>query len=340
MWKAKWTYWGAQIIGWGLFYGLIAFFKVEKEKTVFEFVLRIFIVISISILTTHFWRYIALKYKFFEKHFPRILIPIFFSLLLISTIGAGLNMVSDFRNYGFHYMEKWSWELLLSKIFLNTLLNGFWMLLYISYFLYEKARNQEMDNLRLVAYQRAIELKNLQSQLNPHFLFNALNSIRALVDFDPKKAREAITSLSIILRKSLESGKEEMVTLEQELALVNSYLALEQIRFEERLRVKLDIDAALLAYKIPPFAIQTLVENAIKHGISKLIEGGDLIITILKTEAELMIIVFNTGELNSTVDTGIGVKNVEQRLHFAFGNKASFTLKQNEGVVAQIAIKL
>jgi two-component system LytT family sensor kinase len=340
MWKAKWTYWGAQIIGWGLFYGLIAFFELGSNKSGFELFLRIITITSISIVTTHFWRYIALKYKFFAMHFPKILLPIFFSLLFISTIGAALNMVTDFRNYEFHNAFRWDWKILLSKIFLNTLLNGFWMLLYISYFLYEKARNQEMDNLRLIAYQRAIELKNLQSQLNPHFLFNALNSIRALVDVDPKKAREAITSLSIILRKSLESGKEEMVTLEQELALVHSYLALEQIRFEERLRVKLDIDESLLAHKIPPFAIQTLVENAIKHGVSKLIEGGDLTISILKIESELKITIFNTGELNSFVDTGIGVKNVEQRLYFAFGNKASFTLKQNGGVVAQIAIKL
>jgi two-component system, LytTR family, sensor kinase len=346
MWKAKWTYWLVQLIGWGLFYLLIAFIENSTPKDVAKpelkhiVIFRWIIVFSVSIATTHVWRYLMLKFKMLDLKFTRILVPLTLSLILVSFLGSLVTTCLDFSETTGKYEPNTSISFFFSKVLLNSFLNGIWVLFYLPYCLYEKTRTQELDNLRLIAHQREMELKNLQSQLNPHFLFNALNSIRALVDFDPEKAREAITSLSIIMRKSLELGKIQLVPLSDEMTLVENYLELEQIRFEERLRVKYEIDPNLLYVKIPPFMIQTLAENAVKHGISKLMDGGDLIIRISKFSQKIEISIFNTGKLGNETDSGIGIKNVEQRLQFAFGDKATFKLTENQGVIALITINI
>ena len=119
-----------------------------------------------------------------------------------------------------------------------------------------------------------IELNNLKSQLNPHFIFNALNSIRALVDENPSKSKQAINQLSNILRNSLASDKKGLTKFEDELKIVKDYLGLESIRFEERLKTEFEIHPDSQKFLVPPLMIQTLVENGIKHGISKLTPGG------------------------------------------------------------------
>ena len=119
-----------------------------------------------------------------------------------------------------------------------------------------------------------IELNNLKSQLNPHFIFNALNSIRALVDENPSKSKQAINQLSNILRNSLASDKKGLTKFEDEIKIVKDYLGLESIRFEERLKTEFEIHPESQKFLVPPLMIQTLVENGIKHGISKLTPGG------------------------------------------------------------------
>ncbi len=119
-----------------------------------------------------------------------------------------------------------------------------------------------------------MSLERLKSHINPHFIFNSLNSIRALVDENPERARTAITELSNILRSSMQVEKMETVPLNKELDIVKDYLALEQMRFEERLKIELDIDEDTLNQPVPPMMLQTLVENAIKHGISKHYKWG------------------------------------------------------------------
>ena len=140
--------------------------------------------------------------------------------------------------------------------------------------MWNRNRNNELDRLKLETTVKELELKTIKSHINPHFIFNSLNSIRALVDENPKRARRAITELSNILRSSMQAEKSETVTLEKELDIVKDYLALEQMRFEERLKIELEIDEDTLQQPVPPMMLQTLVENAIKHGISKQIKGG------------------------------------------------------------------
>lgn len=173
-------------------------------------------------------------------------------------------------------------------------------------------------------------------------MFNSMNSIRALVDEDPKKAKVAITQLSNILRNTLMMHKNKFITLEEELVLVKDYLELEHIRFEERLNYNFDIDPNTLTLNVPPMMVQTLVENGIKHGISKYPEGGSISIITLKNDNGLEIEIINTGQLNTSIksDSGVGVENTTNRLELLFGKKASFSLKNldDKNVISKIII--
>src|SRR5690606_5122792 len=134
-----------------------------------------------------------------------------------------------------------------------------WFVLYFSYHYFD----QYNKSLKYEASMVQIELNNLKSQLNPHFIFNALNSIRALVDENPEKSKQAINQLSNILRNSLATDKKRLTKFGDELKIVRDYLGLENIRFEERLKTRFDIDPQSHRFNVPPLMIQTLVENGI-----------------------------------------------------------------------------
>lgn len=180
----------------------------------------------------------------------------------------------------------------------------------------------------MLASNKESELKNLRSQLNPHFLFNSLNSIKALVDIDPVKAKKSITTLSNLLRQSLILGKENLVNLESELGVAKSYLDLERVRFEERLQVSWEIDNELEEFQIPPFSLQMMVENAIKHGISNLKDGGEVRIKVFRKDDDVCVQVINSGNLKKVVDLGVGIENIQQRLELQYGTNASFYLRE------------
>jgi len=175
-------------------------------------------------------------------------------------------------------------------------------------------------------------LNTIKSHINPHFIFNSLNSIRALVDENPQRARTAITELSNILRSSMQVEKMETVPLEKELDIVKDYLALEQMRFEERLKVEMEIDEDTLSQPVPPMMLQTLVENAIKHGISKKIKGGTIKIISRFTDHQFELIVQNTGSFEGdTAPEGFGIRSTKDRLRFLFQGKADFQIGKING---------
>ena len=224
-------------------------------------------------------------------------------------------------------------QILLSGLFNNFFLIALWVLIYAVYHYIEKNRNNQIDKLKLEAVVKSLELKTIKSHINPHFIFNALNSIRALVDENPPRARTAITELSNILRSSLQVEKQETVTLSQELDIVNDYLALEQMRFEERLKVELYIDRATLNEPVPPMMLQTLVENAIKHGISKQEAGGKIEIHALYVGNTFELNVVNTGNLllsKNEDNKGFGIKATQDRLNLLFQNHARFEIREIE----------
>ncbi len=213
-------------------------------------------------------------------------------------------------------------------IYYNLLLIAIWMLIYIVYHFVEKNRNDQFDRLKLESTVKELELKTIKSHINPHFIFNSLNSIRALVDENPKRARRAITELSNILRSSMQTEKSETVTLERELDIVKDYLALEQMRFEERLKIEFEIDEDTLQHPVPPMMLQTLVENAIKHGISRHIKGGVVRIIAAFKNNDLELLVQNTGQLSATPNgDGFGIKSTQDRLNLMYQGKAVFQIR-------------
>jgi two-component sensor histidine kinase len=226
-------------------------------------------------------------------------------------------------------------------IYYNSLLIVIWMLIYIVYHYVERNRNNELDRLKLETTVKELELKTIKSHINPHFIFNSLNSIRALVDENPKRARRAITELSNILRSSMQAEKSETVTLERELDIVKDYLALEQMRFEERLKIELDIDEDTLQMPVPPMMLQTLVENAIKHGISKQIKGGLVRIIASFKDNDLELLVQNTGQLSPTPnDEGFGIKSTEDRLNLMYQGKAVFDIRNLDTTMVQSKVSI
>lgn len=183
----------------------------------------------------------------------------------------------------------------------------------------------EAEELRLATAHDRAELEALRAQLNPHFLFNCLNSVRALVGKDPVRAREMITSLSALLRYLLKGHSKTFETVETEMSVVLKYLSIEQIRFGSKLIVETAIATEALPGKVPSMIILTLVENAIKHGISKQEEGGLIRIEIEIEDKALAIKVSNTGQLEAA-RKGIGLENTKRRMKLFSGSMAAFQI--------------
>ena len=220
--------------------------------------------------------------------------------------------------------------LILTSVF--SMIFFIWMVLYFSYHYFLEYNTA----LKHEAAIKQIELNNLKSQLNPHFIFNALNSIRALVDENPANSKKAITQLSNILRNSLTTDKQRLTSLSDEISVVEDYLGLERIRYEERLHVDMDIASNTLNHLIPPLMIQTLVENGIKHGISKLKKGGNLSVKTELDNNDLRIEIRNSGVLETTngrLGTGMGIENTKQRLKLIYGPDATFSILEENGTV-------
>ena len=217
-------------------------------------------------------------------------------------------------------------------IIFTFILIALWLLLYMVWHYLERNRKDEVDKLSLEKTVKELELNTIKSHINPHFIFNSLNSIRALVDENPQRARTAITELSNILRSSMQVEKMETVPLHKELDIVKDYLALEQMRFEERLKIVMDIDEDTLEQPVPPMMLQTLVENAIKHGISKKIKGGVVKVISRFTNHHFELVVQNTGWLEEEpVEEGFGLKSTRDRLKFLFQGRADFNIRSING---------
>ena len=214
-----------------------------------------------------------------------------------------------------------------------------WTVFYFTALSLRRATHLEAETLRLQLHGREAELRALQAQVNPHFFFNSLNSVRALIFEDRDAAAHMIDQLAGLMRHALQSGQHATVPLAAELDAVRAYLAIEQIRFEERLRVSFAIEIsapALEHVRVPPMAVQTLVENAVKYGVEASADGGDIRIAAQRGAGVdmLQIEVANTGELRgASGSTGIGLRNARQRLQLACGERASLALRQQAGWV-------
>jgi two-component system LytT family sensor kinase len=341
--RARGVYWIAQFIGW-MAYGVLLLFAIIASKldaVDTHLFINIVGLVFFGISVTHLQRWVMIRLGWLNLKLvnltPRLLIVSAVTSFVINVLLYALDFILEFSDKAHKPLN--IAEFLISTLSLGILIM-FWNAIYFTFHFFQKSRNQEISNLELTSSNRESELKNLRSQLNPHFLFNSLNSIRALVDLDPAKAKVSITTLSNLLRQSLILGKENIVTIEQELDISRSYLDLEKIRFEERLNVRWEIDDDLLQNKIPPFSIQMMVENSVKHGISTIKEGGVVVVTIAKLEAGFCIKVTNSGTLGSNNSNGVGVQNIKKRLMLQYEDRAWFRLfQEGDYVIAKINFK-
>lgn len=217
-----------------------------------------------------------------------------------------------------------------------------WIAAYLAIALQRQRYRAELRQAQLGEALRAAELRLLKSQLNPHFLFNALNGLRSLIADEPNRARDAVTHLARTLRYTLASSDEDLVTLERELEMVDDYLALESMRLAERLRVEREIDPAARGTRVPSMLLQTLIENAIKHGIAELKQGGTLRIAVRVDDRDLILRVENPRPPDPAPlqGRGVGLRNASERLRLLFGDRASLKLDLTTPGHATAEVKL
>lgn len=180
---------------------------------------------------------------------------------------------------------------------------------------------------------RAAELKALKSQLNPHFLFNSLNSISALTSIDAVRARDMCIRLADFLRTSLRLGECGAVRFSEEMELARMYLSVEQVRFGPRLRVAIDMDPQCANCEVPPLLVQPLVENAIKHGIATMAEGGEISMSAKWEDGGIRLRIENPFDPDAPAarQNGIGLRNVRERLRTRYGNAAGISIEPEVG---------
>ena len=339
-------YWIAQLVGWSAYYGfsILLLLSSEEFKLTVNLVLWMSACILFSIILSHGLRLVIVKMDLLSMKLPALLgytiLFSFLSAVVLETFQYFLDTTIQLDFLPSDADDPFVWSIFFLATLRSVILFLLWSGFYYVFVIIEKSRKQEILNLQWQASKNEIELKNLRAQLNPHFLFNSLNSIRALVGINPEQAKTAITQLSGLLRNSINLGKLRVITLHEELELVNNYLKLEQIRFEERLKVQINVDELALSSQIPPLMLQTIVENAIKHGISKSLNGGEIIVNAARKNGTLSILIENTGELDpGHNESGVGIANTKKRLAILFGEETGFRLYQ-EGDRVKAAIEI
>lgn len=344
----KQLYWISQVTGWYFFIGINLFIISSFEEVTWQRVLVWIFLGFFGIVFTHIIRGVIRKKNWLnlplKNTIPRILTAsIITGIIIYALVFAASYLAGTFKQ------EEYNFARLVAGIINTSILVLLWCLIYYVVHYMENYKKKEIESLIWEAAVKDYELKTLKSQLNPHFMFNAMNSIRALIEEDPESAKVAITKLSNILRYSLQMERMERVPLEDEIETVKNYLDLERIRFEDRLKYKLDIDRSTQKIEIPPMMIQTLVENGIKHGVAKRTEGGEIHLKskLLTTTngSKLKIEIRNSGHFSEEQlrnSSGFGVSNTKHRLNLLFGDDAHFSIMNENGntVLAEIEIPI
>lgn len=339
--KRNKIYWSFQLAGWGLYVLVSAVLssivgEEQPKNSVFIFPLVFVLGIGLS----HLHREIIKKYDWIKLNLLRLT-----PRIIASSIVSGL-LFQPFLIGAEYLLVPEKFEFKLTDIILNLfgwgLLMVMWSLIYITYHYFENFRKEEIKNLRWQAANFELELNKLKSQLNPHFLFNSLNTIKALIDENPEKARKNVIQLSNLLRFTMLMGKNKIIPFTDEMKVVEDYIGLEESRLEDRLKVKIDIEEQAWGFFIPPMILQTLVENAIKHGISKKVGGGLLSISAKVVDSYLHIQVENDGELiedTTPNGTGLGLSGTKERLKLLYSKDDLFSIESKEHkVVAKLII--
>lgn len=337
------TYWTCQLAGWfavaatNLVYALAG---PEPRPPTWMFVVTLSASSVVAIAWTHGYRAVLRRRRWLAlglaRLIPRVLVA---SVVLGTTIpftswpvwlivfGSGASPVSQWAPLA---IVGWSSAALA------------WSVIYLGVHYFERWRQAELDKLQLVIAAQDAQLHGLMAQLQPHFLFNCLNSVRALIVEDPARAQTMVTSLSRLLRHTLQAGRESTVPLAAEIEMVRIYLELEAVRFEERLRTDIDVAADAGGVLVPAMLVQSLVENGVKHGIERSPAGGTIRVAAWRDRGALHVRVTNPGRIGLRDDsTRIGLANARARLQLLYGDGASLALRDDDRtVVAEVSIPI
>lgn len=225
------------------------------------------------------------------------------------------------------------WRYLLGYSLQTQVFIAAWAFVYVGVRQQQRAGEVELLNLRLSNRLREAQLSQLANQLQPHFLFNAINNIRFLVHESPARADATLLALSDMLRLSLESSQAEKIPLAREMEAVQAYLAIQRVQLEDRLRIDLQVPEGLGACAVPPMLLQMLVENAVKHGLEPRVGGGTLRLRVTALEGQLGIEVHNDclPADASPPGLGIGLDNIARRLQLLYGDAAHLAVERPPG---------
>jgi len=339
-------YWKCQLIGWGCVSLFWLYLALERDQfTLLNALLNYGLDVSLCIALTHMYRSYALRANWNQLDINKLLVKVIPSVLLLSFAFmqvmnlkmSGQVYWEDRRNIFFENLFNWNPVLITGLRHMSI-----WVLAYHLYHFYIREVNTAKANAQLSIIAKQAQLDNLSAQLNPHFLFNSLNSIKSLIIENPKIARRAVDLLSDLLRSSLYEKDHALITIKEELVLVKDYVELEKLRFEERLKINLDLDSTLENFKIPPLSIQLLVENAIKHGIDKRLEGGLVDVSIKRAAINIEIKVINPGTLIPEEQKGLGLQNLKERLLLQYKGEAQLKIEEvsNQLVIASLIIPI
>lgn len=329
--RADKFYWFCQICGWGT-YSVVGLWTAVLERgwrpsATYGYILFFFY----NIALTHLLRFVIHRRSWSSLSLPRILVRLALASILIGGIQTTLVVTIYTAIEG--SLGVWTDNSAIAFLFMGvSIATIIWSILYLTITTMRHSREVRGTQMQMKLALSDAELRALEAQINPHFLFNCLNSIRGMIVEDAVQAQDMVTRLANILRYSLQRERNHKVPLETELEVVSDYLELESIRFEDRLRIRLEISDEARQIQIPAMLLQTLVENAIKHGVDQVPEGGVLLIRAALDGERLRIEVENTGDLSASSphSTQIGLANARERLRILYGDRASLTLLASE----------
>jgi two-component system, LytTR family, sensor kinase len=332
--KTKIAYWSCQVIGWGA-YAIVGIAMVTQQVGwQFGVVAGYGLFFLYSIALTDLLRREMRRRQWLSALSFRSFVRLFISALVMAAVQTFLVFAIDLMFKGRNGMIFNNPGYAIPTFLSVSFANGLWIVAYVALTAGRRYREKEV---RLQLALREAELRALEAQINPHFLFNCLNSIRALVAENPPLAQDMITRFASILRYNLHRDLNHTVPLAMEVEVVNDYLALESVRMEDRLRIELAVEPEAGRALIPPMLLQTLVENALKHGIATLPGGGDLQILARVEGDQLVVEVINTGRISEPKpgSTQVGLANTRERLRILYGSRASLNLQnRDDGRVA------